>query len=144
MMRKKSKIDLWVSLLLWATAVIIFTTLILIPAEEKVIGYFIGIPALIIILWMYFGSYFELKEDYLYCRIGPFYEKIQYEKIKSLKLSRNFLSSMALSRERIEIHQHGKGYFAGTTFISPVDREEFYKALADRCKSLESKDRDIH
>lgn len=143
-MRKKSKIDLWVSLLLWFTAIIITVTLIFIPTEERAIGFVIGIPSLIMILWIYFGSYCELRENYLYCRVGPFYEKIYYEKIKSLKLSRNFLSSMALSRERIEIGQHGKGYFMGTTFISPIDREEFYKALAGRCQNLERQDRDIH
>lgn len=139
-MLKKSKIDLWVTLLLWFTVMIIITAMIFIPAEEREVGCFIGIPALAIILWIYFGSYFELKEDYLYCRLGPFYEKIHYDKIKSLKLSRNFLSSMALSRERIEICQHDKGYIMGTTYISPIDREEFYKALAQRCQNLERRD----
>lgn len=136
-MREKSEIDLWVRVVLWAAMLLIAAALFLLPTEERLIGYAIGIPMLIVILWICFGTYFEFKEDYLYCRCGPFYEKIRYEKIKSVKLSENMLSSMALSRRRIEILQHGKGYIAGTTYISPRNRERFMEELIARCKYLE-------
>jgi len=80
---------------------------------------------------------YELRDEYLFCKSGPFFEKIKYENIKSIKLSQNMLSSMALSRERIEIRQHGKSYIRGTTFISPIDREEFVLELKGRCDKLE-------
>jgi hypothetical protein len=57
--------------------------------------------------------------------------------IRSLRLSENMLSSMALSRQRIEIRQHGKGYIMGTTMISPVEREWFLEELRQRCPNLE-------
>jgi RNase P subunit RPR2 len=47
------------------------------------------------------------------------------------------LSSMALSRKRIEIRQHDKNYISGTTMISPKNREEFYVQLKRKCKNLE-------
>lgn len=44
---------------------------------------------------------------------------------------------MALSRDRIEIRQHGKGYLAGTTYISPEEREKFMSDLIEKCHNLD-------
>ncbi|UOO38563.1 PH domain-containing protein [Oscillospiraceae bacterium CM] len=90
-----------------------------------------------LLIWLLFGTYYELRPEYLYCRSGPFFEKIRYDKIKYLGLTENFLSSMALSPERIEIRQHGKGYIMGTTMISPENREDFLEKLKARCKNLD-------
>lgn len=136
-MRAKSKIDLWLILLIWAAICTLLASMLVIPQNEKLIGYSVGAVSLAFILWIYFGTYYELKDDYLYCRSGPFFEKIPYEKIKSVKLSQNLLSSMALSAKRIEIRQHGKGYFTGTTYISPISREEFMAELMRRCKNIQ-------
>lgn len=86
---------------------------------------------------MYFSSYYEFRDDYLYCRSGPFVEKIVYDKIKSVKLSQNMLSSMALSWKRIEIRQHDKGYITGTTYVSPENREMFITELINCCKNIQ-------
>lgn len=136
-MRVKSKIDLWVKIVIWFTIILCASPIIAIPQKERVIGYAICLPIILLLFWIYFGTYYELKDDFLYCKSGPFYEKVAYEKIKSLKFSQNFLSSMALSRDRIEIKQHGKGYIRGTTYISPEDREEFMKDLKSRCNKLD-------
>ncbi len=103
---------------------------------QTIINYAIGLPVIALLLWIYFGTYYELRDEYLYCRCGPFSEKITYPKIKSVKLSRNMLSSMALSLDRIEVKQHGKGYVLGTTYISPENREQFMNELISRCKNL--------
>lgn len=108
-----------------------------VPQNGKTIGYAVGVPMICFVLWIYFGTYYEFRDEYLYCRSGPFVEKIVYDKIKSVKLSQNMLSSMALSTKRIEIRQHGKGYITGTTYISPVNREEFMMELIRRCKNIE-------
>lgn len=92
---------------------------------------------LIFLLWIYFGTYYEFREEYLFCKSGPFFENIKYDNIKSIKLTQNLFSSMALSSKRIEIRQHGKGYILGTTFISPMNRQEFINELIKRCKNLE-------
>jgi len=134
-MRVKSKIDLWVSIVIWSVIVIMVGTMIRL-VDQTAISYGIGLPVIALLLWIYFGTYYELREEYLYCRSGPFAEKIAYSKIKSLKLSRNMLSSMALSGDRIEIKQHGKGYLLGTTFISPENREQFLSELISRCNNL--------
>ncbi len=136
-MRTKSKIDFWFRVLMWGTVLIMLVSIMIVPQNEKTIGYAVGVPMICLILWIYFGTYYEFRDEYLYCRSGPFVEKIVYEKIKSVILSQNMLSSMALSKKRIEIRQHGKGYITGTTYISPVNREEFMMELISRCKNIE-------
>lgn len=136
-MRVKSKIDIWIGIIIWGTILIMLVSLVYVPQNEKIFGYVVVFPMITFMLWIYFGTYYEFRNEYLYCRSGPFVEKIVYEKIKSVKLSQNLLSSMALSRKRIEIRQHGKGYIRGTTYISPVNREEFMMELISRCKNTE-------
>lgn len=135
--RVNSAVDLWLTLLLAFAAALISFTLINYPKEDGPIGYFIGIPVLIFILWIYFGTWYELREDHLYCQSGPIRQRIKYDNIKSLKLSNNPLSSLALSIKRIEIREHNKGFMLGTTFISPKNREEFLEELKKRCHNLE-------
>jgi len=136
-MRVKAKIDIWINMIMWLTMAIMVFAIFSLDQTERVIGIVLGIPVILFLLWMLFGTYYELWDTHLYCKSGPFFERIYYDRIKSLKLSRNMLSSMALSRDRIEIKQHGKGYIAGTTYISPVDRESFLIELKKRCGKLE-------
>jgi hypothetical protein len=139
-MRIKSAIDWWVNILIWMAVAIITISIIMVPQNERVIGYAVGIPILALLISIYFGTYYELRNDYMYCKSGPFFEKIAYEKIKSVRLRKNMPSSMALSNKQIEIKQHRKGYIMGTTLISPINREEFLKELVGRCRNLEGND----
>ncbi len=136
-MRVKSEVDWWFKAIVWSTCVVVAGVLLAIPPSARAIGLAAGIPVLVFLLWIYFGTWYELRDDHLYCRSGPFSERISYEAIRSVRLSQNVLSSLALSLRRIEIKQHGKGYLMGTTFISPVNRQEFLQELARRCKNLD-------
>ena len=122
----------------------IFTTMgmligsaFIIPAEFLFLTLIAVVPVVLFLAWLYFGTYYEFYEDYLLCKSGPFSEKIRYDKIKSLKLTQNMLSSMALSSKRIEIKQFGKNFIMGTTLFSPENREEFLAELKSRCKNIE-------
>lgn len=136
-MRVKSEIDWWVRGLICGTLLIIFVSIMLGPKNEKIIACAVGFPMIFLLIWIYVGSYYELRENYLYCKLGPFFERIIYEKIKSIRLIKNSPSSMSLSTKQIEISQHGKGYILGTTFISPINREEFMFELIKRCKNID-------
>jgi hypothetical protein len=115
-----------------------FGSAVMIPKEYIAAGLIASAPITAFILWIYFGTYYEFREEYLYCKSGPFSEKIQYDRIKSVKISRNMLSSMALSSKRLEIRQHGKGYITGTTLISPENRDDFLLQLKKKCRYLET------
>lgn len=135
--RVKSAVDIWISIIIFLVFVLLSACLFIVPLDEIWIYAVTMFPVMAFLLWIYFGTFYEFREEYLYCRSGPFVSRIKYQDIKSLRLCSNLLSSMALARDRIEIKEHGKGYLAGTTMISPVDRELFYQELYSRCKHLE-------
>lgn len=135
-MRYPSAKDKWVKVTILGLVAILIGSGFIVPSE-LVLVMFIVVPGVLFLAWIYFGTYYEFRDDYLLCRSGPFSEKIRYDNIKSLRLVNNFFSSMALSRNRIEIKQFGKGFILGTTYISPVNREEFLADLKSRCKNLE-------
>ena len=90
-------------------------------------------------IWLLADTWYELREDHLYARSGPFRERIPYERIRLVRLCENLWSSMALSSQRIEVRQRGRGWITGTTYISPRDREGFIEALVARCPNLEER-----
>jgi hypothetical protein len=110
----------------------------LFPTEDKALGLILLAPVVLFLFWLYLGTWYELREDHLYARSGPFREKIPYVRIRRVERVRNSFSSMALSRDRIGIWQHGKGFITGTTFISPVDPDTFFRELKARCANLET------
>ncbi|HWQ88386.1 MAG TPA: PH domain-containing protein [Desulfitobacteriaceae bacterium] len=136
-MRVKSAVDPWINIVIYLTIAIILASTAMVPKEVILIALIIALPTTALIMWIYFGTYYEFRENYLYCKSGPFFEKIPYDKIKSARLSQNILSSMALSSKRIEIRQHGKGYILGTTMISPINREEFLAQLIKKCRYID-------
>ncbi len=136
-MKVKVKVDAWVSTLLWGMNVFFVVIAFAVPAEEIWIFLVVILPMVIFMAWILIGSYYEFQEDLLFIKLGPLFGKIKYDNIKSLALKKNWVSSMALSSKRIEIKEHKKGYIMGTTYISPVNREEFYEDLKRRCYYLE-------
>ncbi len=135
--KAKAKIDLWVGAILWGSVGIYLVVLFFIPSEELLVWVIFVLPVLILMLWILLSSFYELKEDHIYMRIGPFFSRVKYENIKSIELKTNILSSMALSTKRIEIRQHNKSYIRGTTYIAPVNREDFIEEMRIRCFNLE-------
>ena len=138
-MRVKSEVDGWIRLILGLVLVAIVVGLMYIPQNERPMGYTVGFLTILLLLWIYFGTYYEFRDAYLYCRSGPFFKRIPYASIKSIRRSLSIFSSLALSTKRIEIKQHGRGFILGTTYISPVNRSAFFAELRNRCKFAKRK-----
>jgi uncharacterized membrane protein YdbT with pleckstrin-like domain len=136
-MKYYSKIDLWYKILILIVIIILIASLVMLIFTNKSIDViFAGIIIVLIlafILSITFNTYYEFKDDYLYCRSGIFSEKIKYKDIKSVKKSNNMFSSMALSRDRIEI-KTSNNIFLGLTYISPFNQDEFMEMLSKRIK----------
>lgn len=134
-MRYEAKKDWVIGAAVWGSVLITLAAVLITPGPYTF--YSAGPASLIIafVLWIYFGTYYELQDDYLYARSGPFVEKIYYDKIIEIKKCANLFSSMALCRERLLIRTTRKS-IAGLTYISPVNREEFFNELKKRCKNL--------
>lgn len=104
--------------------------------QMAMIGYASAVIASAFLLWFLFGTYYELHDNYLFCRCGPFTEMIRYDDIIGLQLSKNTSSSLALSSKRIEILQYSDGIIT-ETLISPKNRAAFMARLKARCRYLE-------
>ena len=121
-MRFDSKRDLWLGLFIW------------IPIGGGLFTSFMGggwfINGLLLtisclVAWIWFATNYHISDDLLLIRCGPFKEKIKIEDIKSIKKTRNPISSAALSLDRMEI-RYGD---YGMTIISPKHEEEFINLL---------------
>ncbi len=123
------------SILIWGVVVLLVVSMIIIPTEFRTITIIGSITGIAFILWIWFGAYYEFRDRYLLARMGPFFERIPYERITSARLFKSMVSSMALSNEMIEL-RHGKNYITGTTYISPADRDGFLIALKARSPNL--------
>lgn len=70
-------------------------------------------------------NYVELREEVLFIRFGPFKVEIAYSDIVSLSKTKNPLSSLAASLDRIEIQRRTKGGL----MISVEGKERFFKEI---------------
>lgn len=137
-MKHYSKVDAWIAIVIISTTLISLYTIWLFPSNEQWIGFIIFIPTVIFMLSFLLNTYYVFEDEYLLCMLGFFPQKIRYENIKSIKKVKNFLSSAALSSDRIEIKERNKNYFTDTTYISPKDKDDFYEELKSRCpKTIE-------
>ncbi|MGI2336343.1 MAG: PH domain-containing protein [Dehalogenimonas sp.] len=135
MMRYPSGKSTGFGVLIWGVVITLAVSAFIVPAGMRVVvtaGSIIGIG---FILWIWYGTYYEFHDICLLTKMGPFAERIPYERITSVKPVTGMASSMALSSAMIEI-RHGKNYVSGTTFISPENRELFLAELRARCPNL--------
>lgn len=135
-MRIKSAVDWWLAALIGIIIGMMVFAMITAPASEVALVCLISLPTIGFMLWIYFATYYELREELLYCRCGPFVARIPYDAIKTIRLSRNPISSLALSTKRIEIVHASKSFFGGLTYISPPDREDFMGQLLAKCPQV--------
>ncbi len=137
-MRYKNKVDIWIRITLYLCTLMFLPMIFFVP-EDEIYILIISMAAMALIVLPLFYGYIELADDEVIIRVGYFRQKIKYEKIKSLRLCTNYLSSMAMTKDRIEIKIHKKGFLFGTTHIGPENREECFEELKRRCYNLETK-----
>jgi hypothetical protein len=123
------------TVLLWSVIVILAASVIIIPPQYRLVDTVAAAVGIGLMLWIWFGTYYEFRETYLLARMGPFYEHISYGRITSARKLRSMASSMALSSDMLEL-RHGENYLSGTTYISPKDQEAFLRELEKRCTGI--------
>jgi hypothetical protein len=133
-MKFKSKIDLWLVILLFGAILFSFGSA-LVPVfkgeasiTQAAVTILLAILSVGLIVWLMKSTYYVLGEEELVIRSGPIHKKIPYYEIKSARKSRNPISSAALSLKRIEI-----SYQFGMALISPKDRDRFLIELKAHC-----------
>ncbi|WP_442598688.1 PH domain-containing protein [Neobacillus sp. D3-1R] len=134
-MKFPSKKDWWLTIIVWG-AMLFAIGSVFYEIEENLsnIGTLLvlllsSIVLPIFIIWIWLTTNYVLDDQNLVIRYGPFKKTIPLHSIKSVKKTMNPLSSPALSLKRLEI-SYGQ---YGMALISPKDREEFMKILAEKC-----------
>lgn len=138
-MRIRSRVDRLYHGFILIMALVMIGLSLWVPIEERWMILGLGALTVGVLAWIIDGTWYRFEEDHLLCRSGPFTERIPYHRIKSVTPCRNLFSSMATSRDRLQISQHDKPYVTGTTFISPIDQDTFLIQLIQRCPHLTSK-----
>lgn len=136
-MKFQSAVDPWFHATIAGTAVLLALVMILVAVSGGLLeltvvaasaALAVGLP-----LWLLFSTDYEIEGPVLRVRCGPFRWSIPLSEIEHVAPSRSWLSSPALSLDRLEIRRtNGK-----RILVSPRDREGFLAAIghADRAPS---------
>ncbi len=127
-----SKRDWWISVLM--LAIFIYFIGMSLLNEFSIIIRVVFLFSGILVLWIYNATFYVLSKDYLLLRCGPLKVKIHYKDIESIKATKNLISSIALSTDKLKIKIKGKRF--GVVYISPLNKEEFINELSKKCDEL--------
>lgn len=133
-MKDRSRIDVIYAVVLIAIVSLSIYSVLDIEARYQLItiALLVVVNGFLVSIYM-FNSY-EMNQEALDIRFGVLKESIRYDLIEDLSIEKNYWSSMALARRRIKIRYNYKGSFLTTTYISPMELDEFYQALKDKSK----------
>ena len=121
--------------IIWLVVALMLGSLTIVPGGSQLTGALTVLLVTAFLLWIFFNTYYEFHEAYLYVRSGPFVERIAYDSIIEIKKATNFYSSKALAIDRVMIRTDRK-WLAGLTYISPENRDDFIHELSRRCNRL--------
>ncbi len=124
----KSKIDAWLAAALAGGVAVLFyiAGMTLMSGGPMVwLQGLIVAAALVLTLWVVFGTRYIVENDRLLIRSGPFKWTIALADIRAIKSTNNPVASPALSLKRLRI-DYGKGQ---VVLISPRNRDAFVREL---------------
>jgi hypothetical protein len=124
-----SKRDWWLGLLIWGLVLLAAVPALLKPGKGQLI---IMMAVILFVGWIWFGTGYEISDDELKIRCGPFRQRIPIQEIREIKKTRNPLSAPACSLDRMEIN-HGR---SKRVMISPADKEGFIKLLVGKSPQI--------
>lgn len=137
-----SKRDPWLAVVLWiSVATMLFGAWVVwqVPGRSP---YQLAWTAVFLlfagfIVWILHGTRYELRDEALVIRAGPFRWGRSVHAIREVRPTRNPLSSPALSLDRLAIRFRGHRL---PVMISPLRREEFLADLLTRAPHLVRRD----
>lgn len=123
-MKFYSKHDIWLGLILYLPS--LFAIIEMYRGEGFTGFTLLILGVLILITWIWIGTYYVIEEGMLIVRCGPSLGRYPIAEMRKIKASKSWLSSPACSLDRILI--------VGDTFnllISPKKKTEFIDALRE-------------
>ena len=127
--RFDSKRDTWLTLIIFAAIVLmagVFWPLSLVPFKwAMLLPGLVSLGSILLLLWVYFGTYYVVADGILRIYHGPFRWRIALSSINSIEAVRLPWSSPALSMDRLRInYESGKN-----VMISPRQQQEFLRTV---------------
>jgi hypothetical protein len=108
-------------------------------AETIIAGIISGL-VIFLLLWIWFGTYYQLSKDKLVASAGPFVWNIKISDIDFIRLNQKTFGGMykaTLSINGIEIRYNNHR----SLFISPMQQEIFIERLKELNAKIEIKER---
>ncbi len=128
-----SKKDIWFFLMFWG--IILFMIFIYFFDSDpggfqtitytSVFGLLIHLSIIGLLLWMWFGTGYMVKDDFIKVQFGPFKSTVRIDEIQKLRRTKSPFTAPALSVDRIEI-LYGK---YNVINLSPKNEHEFIQLL---------------
>jgi len=112
---------------------ILINVMFLFMFKQSLLAYSIIFLLFCMLIWIWFGTGYKLKEGVLIIRSGPFVKKVDIKEIKKVESSNistfaiSYISGPSLSTDRIKI-VYGKIH--DTVSISPSNKKKFLSILA--------------
>lgn len=128
----RSKIDVWLAVVLAIAALACLSgaVQVLFSDARSILANALVLVLLgaVLPLWILLGTRYTLDDSELRIVSGPFRWRIPFHEIRSIKPTRNPLSSPALSLDRLRI-EYGRGKWI---MVSPRDKVRFLRELESR------------
>lgn len=116
--------------MIWGLVLLAAVPALLKPGKGQFI---IMIAVILFVGWIWFGTGYEILDDELRIRCGPFRQRIPLQEIKEIKKTRSPLSAPACSLDRMEI-KYGK---SKRVMISPADKENFINTIVEKSPHIQ-------
>ena len=131
-----SKVDAWIAAIALGAGLVCLTIaapIVRYSTSSQEIAALVSIALLTLLLpiWLLLDTHYTITDDELRIRSGPFRWLVMLSDVREVSPSRSWLSSPALSLDRISI-QHGA---ARRVLVSPREKQRFVDCLRERCST---------
>lgn len=124
-MRFAPKKDLWLSALIWA-AIILPLLFLILRGNPTIFAIIIFTLPAILLSWIWFGTYYEIQNDVIKYRFGPFTDEVFIDDIIRIHMQpKDSLNAGALSTDRITIIYNKSKMLT----IAPLEKKKFIEEL---------------
>jgi len=130
-----SKRDGWLFII---NIVVVLTCFSPLLAQSDYFVLLFTVPLAILLIWCWFTTGYEVTNREIIIRSGPFKSKIDIQKMRSIRPTKNLLSAFALSIDRLEITYDPHYKIA---LVSPKDKETFTKFLKEQNPAIRTEEK---
>ncbi|WP_036594090.1 PH domain-containing protein [Ottowia thiooxydans] len=129
----RSKVDPWLAAVILISALFVLGSVAVVwPRAAWLPGKFVMVAVVLLgsglPLWLLVSTVYRVDETNLTIQSGPLRWRIPLQSIRAVEPSRSWISSPALSLDRLCIH-HGR---VGQALVSPKQKQAFIQALQQR------------